>query len=268
MLTDVSLEDPALLPAALAAGTADRLIVPAERIRPDRWKETAGRIRKTGAEAVLALPYVFREAGVRWLSEHKTELAEAGFDGFLVRNLDEAGFFESFPVPGKRIFDAGLYTWNHVAAQIMRSLGADELTLPYELNLHELGERGTDERDTLVVYGKIPLMLSAQCTKKNTGGCLKKKAVSGLSAPAFSTLTDRKGAVFTEDSRCLLCYTVIYNSVPLWLIDKIPEGTGRVRLMFTDEPEEEMRAVLKAFERRESPREGRFTRGHFTRGVE
>ncbi len=268
MLTDVSLENTALLQTLLAAGAADRVILSAERTAPERWKEAAAEIRAAGAEAVLALPYVFRAEAADWLSAHRKTLAEAGFDGFLIRNIDEAGFFRENGIPGKRIFDAGMYTWNHVSAEVCRSLGADELTLPYELNQRELQERGMDSRDTLIVYGKIPLMLSAQCTKKNTGGCLKKNGTPGILAPAYSTLTDRKGAVFTEDSRCRLCYTVIYNSVPLWLFDKIPENTGRVRLCFTDETEKELQAVLKAFLKRGKPKEGSFTRGHFTRGVE
>ncbi|MBQ6361389.1 MAG: hypothetical protein IJJ25_09625 [Lachnospiraceae bacterium] len=268
MHTDVSLEQPALLEAVLTAGQADRIILPAERTDPERWKETAGRIKAAGAEAVLALPYVFRNAGEKWLSGHKKKLQEAGFDGFLIRNIDEAGYFAENDIAGKRIFDAGLYTWNHVSAETMRSFGADELTLPYELNFHELQDRGLDGADTLVVYGKIPLMLSAQCTKKNTGGCLKKNGTPAVFSPAYSKLADRKGAVFAEDSRCLLCYTVIYNSVPMWLLDRIPDGISRVRLNFTDETEEETLAVLQAFAERRRPAEGSFTRGHFTRGVE
>ena len=268
MHTDVSLEQPALLDALLTAAQADRIILPAERISPDRWKECAGRIKAAGAEAVLALPYVFRDAGIKCLSGHKQQLQKAGFDGFLIRNIDEAGYFAENGIAGKRIFDAGLYTWNHVSADTMLSFGADELTLPYELNLHELQDRGLDGTDTLIVYGKIPLMLSAQCTKKNTGGCLKKNGTPGVFSPAYSRLADRKGAVFAEDSRCLLCYTVIYNSVPLWLLDRIPDGISRVRLNFTDETEKEMLAVLHAFSERKQPAEGSFTRGHFTRGVE
>lgn len=47
----------------------------------------------------------------------------------------------------------------------MRLLGADVLTVPYELNAAELAALQEQDME-LVVYGRIPVMISAQCMQK------------------------------------------------------------------------------------------------------
>ena len=193
MNTDVNLEDPALIGTVLKSGGCRRLMIPSERIPHTDWKEICADIHAHGMEAVLALPYILREAGVKWLFERKDALRHAGFDGYLIRNIDTAGLLGEEEIPGRRIFDAGVYTWNSVSAEVMRSLGADELTLPYELTLREMEQRGISDTDTLVAYGRIPLMISAQCTKKNSGNCLK--AAAGKERPSRGRKDERGAAV-------------------------------------------------------------------------
>ena len=141
-------------------------------------------------------------------------------------------------------------------------------TLPAELNKRELSERGCAGAE-LLVYGALPVMVTAQCMKKTAERCSGK--------PELLRLRDRMGKEFPVKNHCRFCYNVIYNSSPLSLlqekeaIDRL--GPRSLRLMFTTEDREEAKAVLRAFAGRflrgeEAVLSGDFTRGHFKRGVE
>ena len=43
-------------------------------------------------------------------------------------------------------------------------------TVPYELNEREIGKRDNTNSE-MVVYGYLPMMVSAQCVQKNLNGC-------------------------------------------------------------------------------------------------
>ena len=185
---------------------------------------------------------------------------------------------EAEGIPGRRIFDAGLYVWNREAAGLMKSLGADLLTFPYECREQEMAELGFRDKE-LVIYGRIPLMVSAQCTANTEGECRKKSQAqrarktgkadsSWMNQVDFRYLTDRRKAVFPEDSHCRFCTSVIYNSVPLWLLDRVPAACEAVRFHFTDEAAGEAARILEKFVTGNTAPEGAFTRGHFMRGVE
>ena len=263
MHISVLYENPAHEAELLRIPEVNRLYLPLERMDWRRLPEAAARCREAGKEAYLAFPYLFRRETAAYFKENRAALAEAGADGWLVRTLDQAGFLEAEGLPGRRVFDAGLYSWNREAAQVLKGLGAEELTAPYELNARELAERGREDTE-LVVYGCLPVMVSAQCpTLTETGACAK-----GKGEYAFRPLRDRKGMVFRAENRCRFCCNVIYNSVPLWLWDKPEARWDRVRFHFTwEEPGQPSRILAHCLAGSgEPPRP--YTRGHFTRGVE
>ena len=70
---------------------------------------------------------------------------------------------------------------------------------------------------------------------------------------------------------CLDCYNMIYNSQPLYLLDRKAEvetlGAGACRMMFTTEKGKETRELMERWITG-TPWNGEFTRGHFKRGVE
>ncbi len=279
-----SLEDMALLPALLPVRGLTGIILPADRLKPGSWRKTVERIHAAGHKASLALPFVLRKEASDYLLKQKKEWQEAGFDSCLVRNLDEAAWLmeqaeeersgkekndnRNGLLPGERVFDAGLYAWNREAAARLLQLGADILTLPVELRKEELLERGILPSDEMVIYGRLPLMISAQCTAKTTGHCRKGREENIFETPGFRTLTDRKKADFLEDSRCRFCHTVLYNCLPLWLLDRVPESVRRVRFAFSDEKPEEAVSLLQAFLEGHPVPPAFYTRGHFGRGVE
>lgn len=58
----------------------------------------------------------------------------------------------------------------------MKAYGASRVTLPVELNARELSDAGV--RGELIVYGYLPMMVSAQCVKKTMEGL--HRAAGGL----------------------------------------------------------------------------------------
>ena len=266
-----SVEDLSLLESLLSVKGLAGVYLPLDRMEPEDWAAVCRRVHGAGKGAVLAFPHMLRGEMAAYLASHEDALREAGFDGLLLRSLDEVRLVQERELAGARIFDAGLYTWNREAVRQMKALGADVLTLPVELRREELLARGLEESDELIIYGRLPVMTSAQCTAKTTGHCRRAEIPSEHrrnTEAGFRMLTDRTKASFLEDSRCRFCYTVIYNSVPLWLCDRVPADVGRVRLAFTDETPEEAERILRRVLAGETAPPERFTRGHFARGVE
>lgn len=117
-----------------------------------------------------------------------------------------------------------------------------------------------------MLYGRLPLMLSANCLKKTSGVC-KKEA-------GYVKLSDRCQKEFPVYTDCNYCYNIIYNSVPLSLHKPFSEGklTGICRLDFTTETKEEAARIIEYFKEPEhavsEPFYREFTTGHYKRGVE
>ena len=279
MVIDVSIENPRHLAEILETPGIQRVMLAGDRYDAAGWNRVCEEIHRAGKQAIYAFPYVLRREALQYYQKNREYMAEAGWDGFLIRSLDAAGLVQEEAWEGIRIFDQGMYTWNRRAVQQMRALGADLMTLPYELRQSEMDLRGYEDSQ-LVVYGRLPVMISAQCSRKTTGHCRllqgKKREQASCEAE-FIALRDRKSAAFREDSHCRFCYSVIYNSVPLWLVDRIPEACSQVRFAFTDEPVGVPSRILKESLRLNSegiweiyghPSADDFTRGHFMRGVE
>lgn len=221
-----------------------------------------------GKKLYLALPFIFRADAAEFLDRYIKELERTGLDGYLIRNLDELGYLQKKSLKGIR-FDSCLYTFNREAKELCYRLGAENTTVPLELNFKELVNRGC-ETEEIIVYGHLPLMVSTGCIKK-TLNCCDKKSGSVV-------LSDRYKKNFLVRNNCTLCYNVIYNSDPLSLLDvgdKVKSlQAGCVRLNFADENKEETADITNRFAAafiyhdRGSGQLQSYTRGHFNRGVE
>lgn len=235
-----------------------------------RWHSAAEKAVRAGREVRLALPYITRADG---RSEELRELIareKSLLSGILVRNLESLAILMEMGLQGLAVLDAGMYTWNDQAVKFWRELGVKGNTAPLELNRRELSRR--DNRDSeLILYGRAPMMITAQCLKKNLDRC----------AGSFSRLLlrDRKGAEFPVQCDCGNCGNIIYNSLPLDLAGEWEDvrelGFSAYRLQFTVETgkeaaktAQEILAVLRQKKGPECRSEFNGTKGHFRRGVE
>ena len=224
-------------------------------------RDVSARVKNTGKEAFLAMPHIFRKE-IREPFEEKAEDLAQIFDGFLIRNIDQLGFFNNLSFKTKLVSDYRLYCANGRAAHFLREKGVEALCAPVELNGKELSANAF-LYDEIVAYGHIPLMISAQCLRNTISGCNK-----GNDLIEFK---DRYKKSSFARSVCDYCYSVIYNGTPMYLSDCLEKisGTGirHFRLSFTKESPAEAEEVYRLFKAGKAP-EGDFTRGHFTRGVE
>ena len=80
----------------------------------------------------------------------------------------------------RQVLDSSVYTFNSAAQELVKKFGVAGDTVPAELNFREMRRR--ENRDSeLVVYGRLPLMISAQCLAKTTRGCDKKSGIYPVS---------------------------------------------------------------------------------------
>lgn len=231
---------------------------------------------------LLGLPYVYRNFHHRWMEKAWQQLQDGAYDGVLVRTLEELQFLRERHYQGIMIADSGLYQWNKESRQALLSFCTDGV-FPLELNRHELQqifgenpEKCTEKRELgrgiLTVYGRLPMMISANCIKKTVIRC------DGIEG-GFWALSDRMGEKLPVRCFCGFCTNIIYNSVPVSLhtFRKDPFLKERQVLLcsFTTENEKEMRAVLDWYGSAVDAREGceklfpisRYTTGHYKKGA-
>lgn len=224
---------------------------------------------KSGKQCYYTMPWIFRETAKNYYAgQDMLDILEA-FDGILLKSMEEYQFLKEKNYRKELVADYNLYTWNQEAKAFWKQNGIAYDTIPLELNQREIRRRGCNSSEILV-YGYLPLMVSAQCQIKNHPGCSRKEAILYL--------RDRKQKVFPVTNRCSFCYNIIYNSTPLELVESSrdilqlqPQG---VRLHFTMENEWEMEQIIRDYAAEFCNQEKgcrnitEFTRGHFKRGVE
>lgn len=236
-------------------------------------KKAAEEASLAGMEFYLAMPYVLREGRLDSFGEIFRELGK-DIDGFLVRNLEELGYFKALGLGEKLVCDYSLYHFNDQAKEFLEALGVKRTTLPLELNAGEIREKNTRNSE-MILYGYYPMMVSAQCLKKTCGSCDHRSGKVWMK--------DRYGQRFLTKCFCDFCYNVIYNSIPTGFVREAGEilemGIPAFRLNFTEESYEETGEMLELFartygfgkqtEKKKIPEElPAFTKGHFRRGVE
>lgn len=270
----VLIEDAEQLPAVLKADFVDTvyldcmLYTRGNLIR--KLSEDIDRIHTSGKKAFYVFPFIFRQQTSLFYEEIMPELKKLPLDGIMVRSLDEIAFLKKWGNESwKIVSDSNLYTYSNEAAEYFYHLGMMQDTIPVELNRKEILRR-ENSRSEMIIYGRLPLMITAQCIHKNTLGCMHQ--------PDVLTLKDRYSVHFPVKNFCPECYNVIYNSLPVCLfkedatVKKI--APAAVRLSFTTETEEETEQILTIYGNiyknggilGQLPME--CTNGHFKRGVE
>ncbi|MCD8323864.1 MAG: U32 family peptidase [Clostridiales bacterium] len=232
-------------------------------------REALRRIRESGKAAAYCLPHVFREnTASRYRREEWRELLRR-FDAVWARGYDSLGFcLNELGLPAEQIcLDRSLYVFSGTAYRAFSQPGFGRCTASPELNENELAHM-PNGRTEFCLYGREPVMVSAQCVYKNYG------------CPGTECdLTDRFGNRFPVKRNCGDCYNLIYNSRPLFLFHQAKLigalGFGSYRIVFVSEGPEEVRRILQTYRRSfllgeipEMPQADCFTGGHFRRGVE
>ncbi len=227
-------------------------------------------------ELYLCSPFVFRRSDVFRMEKL---LKDRRYDGFLCSDHEFFGYINSCIGTDngqKLVLDHSMYILNHEALQFYKDNSKLEISGFYnsfELNYKEMNElndaickHGIDNViSSYVVYGRIPMMISANCVKRSSDRCDK--------STGFTVIKDRMGKSFPVYSDCGSCVNVIYNSVPLSLHKYFEElhKRGDLRLDMTDESLAETEQIINYFSSfapdKATPYKD-YTSGHIRRGVE
>lgn len=270
----VLIENAEQLPAVLKADFVDTVYLDCMLYTREnlirKLSEDIDRVQASGKKAFYVFPFIFRQLTSLFYEKIMPELKKLPLDGIMVRSLDEIAFIKEWGNENwQMVSDSNLYTYSNEAAEYFYRLGMMQDTIPVELNRKEILRR-ENSRSEMIIYGRLPLMITAQCIHKNTLGCMHQHKVLNLK--------DRYSVHFPVKNFCPECYNVIYNSLPVCLfkedatVKKI--APAAVRLSFTTETEEETEQILTIYG--DIYKNGgilgqlpmKCTNGHFKRGVE
>lgn len=217
--------------------------------------ETLKRVLDSGAQAAVEIPpAVFSNADkyvkkLTELKENELSLAWAcGLDGVGVARRAGLRFACGF----------GMNIFNSVSVSEAAILGAEDCLLSCEVSLAQAAHIGGELPRGLMIYGRIPLMMTRNCPVATKLTCAE--------CGGRSYLLDRMGVRFPV--RCKNGCSFVLNSRPLWLADKLNDirNVDYGLLWFTDESKEECTRVISDYRRGGAP-QGEFTRGLYYKGV-
>ncbi len=198
----------------------------------------------------IVLPYILRKRDQLFLQEILDVLSLDRVAGCMVRSLEGYAYLKKQEYNKKIVIDGNMYIWNKETKAFWDEK-VDNYCIPYELNSKEqrdvFNHNGrTDDNLELpqkVVYGRIPMMVTANCIVKTTTSCLKK------STDKHVYLKDRIKKEFPVVLNCTHCMNIIYNTVPLSLHGEYIKWKDKYipRLDFTIEDRTETKEVLDFF---------------------
>lgn len=205
---------------------------------------------------IVSLPRVVFGDDEKYLSERLAECKHLGIEHLSTGNLGGVylGRKMGFVLHG----EFGLNIANAGCLAEYERLGLSDCLLSFELSLARARAVGGTLPRGLLIYGKLPLMVTRNCPIR-LSGCKDCKG--------FGTLTDRKKEVF--EVRCTgRRYSEIFNSKPVYLADKMDEVSGidYGLLSFTTEGAKQVDRILLRYTQTHEPMEN-ITRGLYYRNV-
>ena len=204
----------------------------------------------------VSLPRVVFGDDEKYLSERLAECKHLGILHLSTGNLGGVylGRKMGFVLHG----EFGLNIANAGCLAEYERLGLSDCLLSFELSLARARAVGGTLPRGLLIYGKLPLMVTRNCPIR-LSGCRDCKG--------FGTLTDRKKEVFEVRCTGRRC-SEIFNSKPVYLADKLEEVSGidYGLLSFTTEGAKQVDRILLRYTQTHEPMEN-ITRGLYYRNV-
>ena len=214
-----------------------------------------------GAQVTAVLPRVITDDQAEDMHAMLSRAAENGVQEALVGNMGHIFFARR---AGMRVRgDFGLNVFNSFTEEVLQQAGLVSATASFELRVAQIRDLAKSIDTEMIVYGRLPCMITEQCIIRNSAGRCN------CSVP--NNLADRRGALFPV----LPAFghrNQIFNAHKLYLADKHEDyetaGLWGVRLMFTTETPRECVAVTQSYLGLTDYRPNGLTRGLYYRGVE
>ena len=236
--------------------------VPLQILSEDRDGRLIRPFRENGCGIAAVLPRIISDSEMQGVVSMLQKAKALGVDEALAGNIGHIAIARSagFRVRG----DFGLNVFNSQTMQVLAEAGLRSATASFELRLAQVRDLVKCLDTELIIYGRLPCMVTEQCIiSRSTGGCSCENGSAALS--------DRMGSVFPVVKE-FGCRNVILNAHKLFLADKADDilgcGLTAGRLMFTTETPRECVQVVRAYQGQSDYRPNGLTRGLYYRGVE
>lgn len=214
-----------------------------------------------GARPVAVMPRVITDDQSREVYAALEKLFDYGVNEALTGNLGHV--FIARQAGMKVRGDFGLNAFNSYTLRVLQDAGFISATASFELRLAQIKAMAKPIDTELIIYGRLPLMVSDQCIiRQSAGRC---------NCQTPGQLSDRMGSVFPV-VREFGCRNVIYNAHKLYLADKRDDlyalGLWGLRMLFTTESPRECVEVAKGYLGLTDYKPNVLTRGLYYRGVD
>lgn len=214
-----------------------------------------------GTIPVAVLPRVIADNEAAAVYDMLSRMFDQGVNEVLVGNLGHAMLAKKAGM--KLRGDFGLNTFNSLSMEVIRQAGFISATASFELRLSQIRDMIKPLDTELIIYGRIPLMVSDQCIIRHSAG--------RCNCQTPGQMADRMGSVFPVVKE-FGCRNVIYNAHKLYLADKAEDvyaaGAWGLRMMFTTEGMRECVEVAKGYMGLSDYKPNVLTRGLYYRGVD
>ena len=199
----------------------------------------------------IAMPPITFDGECLALIEKVRSARARGCKKALATSLWQTEILDGFDVYG----DMRLNVCNSQSASAHRAAGVRYIIASPEINLPR-----AKCCDGAIAYGRLPLMTMQKCAIRDITG-QKGGACRYCDAHRFTPLTDRTGAKFIL-TREAPHRNVLYNSVPVWMLDVADEYLRHAlgaHFIFTDESAGTVDEIITAAKQKKQPR-GKFKR--------
>lgn len=214
-----------------------------------------------GTVPVAVLPRIINDRQMKDVHNTLQRLFDYGVNEALVGNL---GHIMLARAAGMKVRgDFGLNAFNSYSMEMLNEMGFLSATASFELRIAQIKDMAKPLDTEMIIYGRLPLMVSDQCIIKHSAGRC------ACQTPA--QMSDRMGSVFPVVKE-YGCRNVIYNAHKLYLADKKDDlysaGLWGLRMMFTTESARECVEVAKGHMGLSDYKPNVLTRGLYYRGVD
>ena len=242
----------------LAQTRPNYLYVPLELLK--NASEKIAPFVREGATVCAVVPRVVTDSETDELDALLHHARSLGITEAVVGNIGHIAMCRKlgFAVRG----DFGLNAYNSHTLEMIRAAGLISATASFEMRLSQIRDLIKPLDTEMIVYGRLPAMVSDQCIIKNSAG--------KCNCENNPQLYDRRGSVFPV-IREFGCRNTVLNAHRLYLADKKADyeniGLWGARLLFTTESPRECLTVARAYKGEERYQPTNITRGLYYRGV-
>ena len=205
---------------------------------------------------IITLPVILRKEDRERCKQQLIKLKDMGFKNVAISTIDALDLAEGFNKCGT----FRLNVTNSLSFLEYKKMGLSSICLSPELNLAQIRDIDKDNTAEVMAYGRLPLMTAENCILKNMDKC---------TCNGMGRIKDRTGREFIVIKDGDICRSVVLNSVPLYMGDKIEDlksaGIDYLCLMFTDETKERCREISENYINSKPIEDFEYTRLQFYR---